>query len=67
LSTLASGNGVLEGADGAASSTSPKVTVDYHLALLRLTTMRAASKPIFGYIELFPRDILLPESFHLGG
>lgn len=47
----------------------PKITADYHGALVRLTTMRAAKKQylIFGYVELFPRDIPLPESFTVGG
>ncbi|MGA7383355.1 MAG: hypothetical protein WBW81_01250 [Methylocella sp.] len=42
-----------------------KVVADYHGALLRLTTIRAAKKQylLFGYVELFPRDIPLPESF----
>ena len=39
----------------------PKITADYHGALVRLATMRAAKKQylIFGYVELFPRDIPL--------
>jgi hypothetical protein len=43
----------------------PKIADDYHGALVRLTTMRAAKKQylLFGYVELFPRDIPLPESF----
>jgi hypothetical protein len=46
----------------------PNITADYHGALVRLTTMRAAKKQylIFGYMELFPRDIPLPESFTVG-
>src|SRR5579871_5760774 len=37
----------------------PKVATDYHGALVRLATMRAAGKQylLFGYVELFPRDI----------
>jgi hypothetical protein len=43
----------------------PRVTTDYHGALVRLSTMRAAKKQhlLFAYVELFPRDIPLPESF----
>ena len=43
----------------------PKIAADYHGAFVRLATMRAAKKQylIFGYVELFPRDIPLPESF----
>ena len=46
----------------------PKVTTDYHGALVRLATMRAAKKQylLFGYVELFPRDIPVPESFSAG-
>lgn len=46
----------------------PQVTTDYHGALVRLSTMRAAKKQylIFGYVELFPRDIPSPESFTAG-
>ena len=46
----------------------PQVTADYHGALVRLSTMRAAKKQylIFGYVELFPRDIPPPESFWAG-
>jgi hypothetical protein len=43
----------------------PKIAADYHGALIRLATMRAAKRQhlIFGYVELFPRDIPPPESF----
>ncbi len=46
----------------------PKVTMDYHGALVRLATMRAAGKQylLFGYVELFPRDIPVPERFTAG-
>ena len=46
----------------------PKVATDYHGALVRLATMRAAKKQylLFGYVELFPRDIPVPESFSAG-
>jgi hypothetical protein len=46
----------------------PKVTTDYHGALVRLATMRAAGKQylLFGYVELFPRDIPVPERFTAG-
>lgn len=50
---------------------SPKwrqVTEDYHGALVRLTTMRAAETQylMFGLVELFPRDISPPRSFTAG-
>jgi hypothetical protein len=63
----ADAQGVPEGAEVARSLTWPKVATDYHGALLRLATMRAAKKHylIFGYVELFPRDLPLPESFPL--
>ena len=55
---------------GSAQSASiwPKVTTDYHGALVRLATMRAAGKQylLFGYVELFPRDIPIPERFTAG-
>jgi hypothetical protein len=46
----------------------PKVATDYHGALVRLATMRAAKKHylLFGCVELFPRDIPVPESFSAG-
>jgi hypothetical protein len=46
----------------------PKVTSDYHGALVRLTTMRAAKAQhlLFGYVELFPRDTPVPEGFNAG-
>jgi len=46
----------------------PKVATDYHGALARLATMRGAKKQylLFGYVELFPRDIPVPESFSAG-
>ena len=64
----ADGQSVLEGAEVARSLTWPKVATDYHGALLRLATMRAAKKQylIFGYVEFFPRDLPLPESFTAG-
>jgi hypothetical protein len=64
----ADAQGVPEGAEVARSLTWPKVATDYHGALLRLATMRAAKKHylIFGYVELFPRDLPLPESFTAG-
>ena len=45
-----------------------EATTDYHGALVRLATMRAAGKQylLFGYVELFPRDIPVPESFSAG-
>ena len=45
----------------------PKST-DYHGGLVRLATMRAAGKQylLFGYVELFPRDIPIPERFRAG-
>ena len=45
-----------------------KAATDYHGALVRLATMRAAKKQylLFGYVELFPRDIPVPESFRAG-
>jgi len=45
-----------------------KAATDYHGALIRLATMRAAKKQylLFGYVELFPRDIPVPESFNVG-
>jgi hypothetical protein len=62
------GKGVLEGAEMGCTLTWSKVATDYHGALLRLATMRAAEKQylIFGYVELFPRDIPPPESFTAG-
>ena len=46
----------------------PKVTSDYHGALVRLTTMRAAKAQylLFGYVELFPCDIPVPVGFNAG-
>lgn len=46
----------------------PKVMSDYHGALVRLATMRAAGKQylLFGYVELFPHDIPVPERFAAG-
>jgi hypothetical protein len=46
----------------------PKVTTDYHGALVRLATLRAAKTQhlLFGYVELFPRDIAVPEAFNAG-
>ncbi len=45
-----------------------KAATDYHGALVRLATMRAAKKQylLFGYVELFPRDIPVPERFSAG-
>ncbi|OCX71344.1 VPA1262 family N-terminal domain-containing protein [Acidithiobacillus thiooxidans] len=45
-----------------------KAATDYHGALVRLVTMRAEKKQylLFGYVELFPRDIPVPESFNAG-
>lgn len=45
-----------------------KAATDYHGALVRLTTMRANQIHylLFGYVELFPRDIPVPESFNAG-
>lgn len=45
-----------------------KAATDYHGALIRLATMRAAKKQylLFGYVELFPHDIPVPESFRVG-
>ncbi len=50
------------------SPTWPKILTDYHGALVRLATMRAAKKQylLWGYIELFPRDIPIPERFWAG-
>lgn len=47
----------------------PKIAADYHGALLRLVTVRSEKKHylIFGFVELFPRDIPLPDSFTAGG
>jgi hypothetical protein len=46
----------------------PKVTSDYHGALVRLTTMRAAKAQhlLFGYVEFFPRDTPVAEGFNAG-
>ncbi|WP_027582034.1 VPA1262 family N-terminal domain-containing protein [Bradyrhizobium sp. Ai1a-2] len=46
----------------------PNVTTDYHGALIRLVTMRAGGKQylLFGYVELFPRDIPVPKRFAAG-
>ena len=46
----------------------PKVATDYHGALVRLATMRAAGKQylLFGHVELFPRDIPVPGHFTAG-
>jgi hypothetical protein len=53
------------------AQTWPKVMTDYHGALVRLATMRAAGKQylLFGYVELFPRisrflSISRPEKSH---
>ena len=45
-----------------------KAATDYHGALVRLATMRAAKIQylLFGYVELFPRDIPVPENFSAG-
>ncbi len=45
-----------------------KAATDYHGALVRLATMRVKKKQylLFGYVELFPRDIPVPESFSAG-
>lgn len=45
-----------------------KVDSDYHGALVRLATMRANCTQylLFGYVELFPRDLPVPESFNAG-
>ena len=50
------------------ASTWPKIMTDYHGALVRLATMRAARKQylLLGYVELFPRDIPIPERFTSG-
>jgi hypothetical protein len=62
-----------ESAEAVRSSQSPlkwpKIAADYHGALVRLATMRAANKQhlIFGYVELFPRDIPLPGCFSARG
>lgn len=64
--------GVSEGAEPAGDPEGmrkwPFVTTDYHGALVRLSTMRAAKTQylIFGYVELFPRDIPVPDSFRAG-
>ena len=44
------------------------VLSDYHGALVRLATMRADRKQylLFGYVELFPQDLPVPESFNAG-
>jgi hypothetical protein len=63
------GKSVSESAEAACSPQGPlkwpKIAADYHGALVRLATMRSAKKQylIFGYVELFPRDIPVPESF----
>ncbi len=46
----------------------PKVATDYHGALVRLVSMRAEKNwyLVFGYVELFPRDVPLPTSFAAG-
>lgn len=45
-----------------------KAATDYHGALVRLATMRAEGEQylLFGYVELFPRDIPVPERFTAG-
>lgn len=51
--------------DAAAKFVWPKLLTDYHGALVRLATMPAAGKQylLFGYVELFRRDIPVPERF----
>lgn len=46
----------------------PKVEADYHGAVVRLAAMRAAKQQylLFGYVELYPRDIPVPEAFNVG-
>ncbi len=46
----------------------PEVLTDYHGGLVRLATMRAAGEQylLFGYVELFPRDIPVLERFTAG-
>ncbi|MEY2343191.1 VPA1262 family N-terminal domain-containing protein [Acidithiobacillus sp. IBUN Pt1247-S3] len=45
-----------------------KVATDYHGALVRVATMRTSQIQhlLFGYVELFPHDIPVPESFRAG-
>ena len=46
----------------------PKVEDDYHGAVVRLAAMRAARTQylLFGYVELYPRDIPVPAAFNAG-
>ncbi|MGB8839616.1 MAG: VPA1262 family N-terminal domain-containing protein [Aliidongia sp.] len=48
----------------------PKVKADYHGALIRLITMRdgksKAQYLLFGFVELFPHDIKVPDDFTVG-
>lgn len=45
-----------------------KAATDYHGALVRLATMRANDTQylLFGYVELFPRDLPVPKRFNVG-
>jgi hypothetical protein len=49
-------------------ATWPKVETDYHGAVVRLAAMRAAKQQylLFGYVELYPRDIPVPAGFNAG-
>lgn len=49
-------------------ATWPKVEDDYHGAVVRLAAMRAAKTQylLFGYVELYPRDIPVPSAFNAG-
>lgn len=49
-------------------ATWPKVEDDYHGAVVRLAAMRAAQTQylLFGYVELYPRDIPVPAAFNAG-
>ena len=51
-----------------ALATWPKVEADYHEAVVRLAAMRAAKQQylLFGYVELYPRDIPVPAGFNAG-
>lgn len=61
-------DGSIDRTDSAQQAIWCKAMTDYHGALVRLVTMRADKKQylLFGYVELFPRDIPVPESFITG-
>lgn len=50
------------------TATWTKIDTDYHGAAVRLVTIRAEKKQylLFGYVELYPKDLPIPVAFNVG-